>query len=283
MFTTHTPVPAGHDAFPFHLVEKHLAGCWGTLGANRDRFLALGAYDNGGGPQFNMTALALRSAGSINAVSQLHGEVTRAMWAPMWPDVAGSRAAGRARSPTACTCRRGSPADLARPVRDATSAPTGSTATTTRRCGTACWRFPTRSCGRVRQSLRRYLFTFVRERARQRWIEEHVGIAARRRRRHAARSRRADDRLRAPLHRLQAAGADLPRSRAARAHPERAPAGRCRSSSPASRIRPTTSASTTCSASTGARSIRCSAAASRSSTTTTCTSRTSSCRAATSG
>ena len=32
VFTTHTPVPAGHDAFPFHLVEKHLAGCWGTLG-----------------------------------------------------------------------------------------------------------------------------------------------------------------------------------------------------------------------------------------------------------
>ena len=42
VFTTHTPVAAGHDAFQFHLVEKHLAGCWGTLGANRDRFLALG-------------------------------------------------------------------------------------------------------------------------------------------------------------------------------------------------------------------------------------------------
>ncbi|PYR22919.1 MAG: alpha-glucan phosphorylase, partial [Acidobacteria bacterium] len=87
IFTTHTPVPAGHDAFPFHLVEKHLAGCWGTLGANRDRFLALGAYDNGGGPQFNMTALAIRSSGSTNAVSQLHGEVTRAMFGPMWPDL----------------------------------------------------------------------------------------------------------------------------------------------------------------------------------------------------
>ena len=42
VFTTHTPVPAGHDAFPFHLVEKHLAGRWGTLGEHRDRFLALG-------------------------------------------------------------------------------------------------------------------------------------------------------------------------------------------------------------------------------------------------
>src|SRR5216683_4891120 len=87
VFTTHTPVPAGHDAFPFQLVEKHLAGLWGTLGSNRDRFMALGAYDNGSGMQFNMTALAIRSSGSTNAVSQLHGEVTRAMFAPMWPDV----------------------------------------------------------------------------------------------------------------------------------------------------------------------------------------------------
>src|SRR3954454_22545936 len=85
VFTTHTPVPAGHDAFPFSMVEKHLASCWGTLGANRERFLALGSYDNGAGEQFNMTALAIRSAGSTNAVSQLHGEVTREMFAPMWP------------------------------------------------------------------------------------------------------------------------------------------------------------------------------------------------------
>src|SRR5205085_9896525 len=84
----HTPVAAGHDAFPFHLVEKHLAGAWGTLGGNRDKFLALGSYDAGGGPQFNMTALALRSAGATNAVSRLHGQVTRSMWGPIWPGVA---------------------------------------------------------------------------------------------------------------------------------------------------------------------------------------------------
>ena len=39
VFTTHTPVPAGHDAFPFNLVETHLAGCWGSLGEYRDRFM----------------------------------------------------------------------------------------------------------------------------------------------------------------------------------------------------------------------------------------------------
>ncbi|MDA1306387.1 MAG: alpha-glucan family phosphorylase [Acidobacteria bacterium] len=88
VFTTHTPVPAGHDAFPFHLVEQHLSGSWGSMGAERDHFLALGTYDNGVGPQFNMTALAMRSAGAINAVSQLHGEVTRTMFAPLWPDLA---------------------------------------------------------------------------------------------------------------------------------------------------------------------------------------------------
>ena len=60
VFTTHTPVPAGHDAFKFQLVEKHLAGAWGSLGPIDREFLALGSYDNGNGPQFNMTALALR-------------------------------------------------------------------------------------------------------------------------------------------------------------------------------------------------------------------------------
>ena len=85
VFTTHTPVAAGHDAFAFHLVEEHLASCWGGLGRHREALLALGQYDSGGGPLFNMTALAMRTASSINAVSQLHGTVTRQMWAPLWP------------------------------------------------------------------------------------------------------------------------------------------------------------------------------------------------------
>ena len=85
VFTTHTPVAAGHDAFSFQTVETHLASCWGTLGPNRDRVLALGSHDAGGGMQFNMTALALRSSGRVNAVSRLHGEVTRAMWGAIWP------------------------------------------------------------------------------------------------------------------------------------------------------------------------------------------------------
>ena len=78
---------AGHDAFPFHLVETHLAGAWGDLGGYREQFLALGHHDSGGGPMFNMTALAMRASGAINGVSRLHGEVTKRMWQSIWPSV----------------------------------------------------------------------------------------------------------------------------------------------------------------------------------------------------
>ncbi len=91
VFTTHTPVPAGHDAFPFQLVEKYLAGSWGEIGQHRQRFLALGEYDNGTGPLFNMTALAMRTSAHVNGVSALHGTVTRSMWQPIWPDVPSDR------------------------------------------------------------------------------------------------------------------------------------------------------------------------------------------------
>jgi starch phosphorylase len=81
VFTTHTPVAAGHDAFPIPMVDAHLAGCWDGLAQHREAFLALGRHDGGGGPFFNMTALALRTAGRVNGVSRRHGEVTREAWA----------------------------------------------------------------------------------------------------------------------------------------------------------------------------------------------------------
>ncbi len=174
MFTTHTPVPAGHDAFPFHLVEKHLAGAWGTLGSHRERFLALGAYDNGSGPQFNMTALAIRSAGSTNAVSQLHGQVTRAMFAPMWPDLPEAQ-----RPVSAVTNGVHVPTWIAGELSDLFSKYLGND-WLERHDDPALWdgvlTIPDQELWAVRQSLRRYLFTFVRDRARHRWVEEHVGI-----------------------------------------------------------------------------------------------------------
>lgn len=87
LFTTHTPVPAGHDAFPFQLVEKHFDGYWQSLGLDREAFLSLGEHADGyGGVKFNMTALALRLAGYRNGVSQMHGRVSRSMWNSLWPD-----------------------------------------------------------------------------------------------------------------------------------------------------------------------------------------------------
>lgn len=86
VFTTHTPVPAGHDAFPFHLVETQFAGYWEELGLDREQFFALGEHPDGGSPNFNMTALALRLSGRCNGVSRLHGRVSRQMWHSMWPD-----------------------------------------------------------------------------------------------------------------------------------------------------------------------------------------------------
>ncbi len=86
VFTTHTPVPAGHDAFPFQMVETHFAGYWDSLGLDREQFFALGEHPDGGAPNFNMTALALRLSNRCNGVSQLHGKVSRQMWHSMWPD-----------------------------------------------------------------------------------------------------------------------------------------------------------------------------------------------------
>jgi glycogen phosphorylase len=165
VFTTHTPVAAGHDAFPFNLVEQHLAGCWGTLGAYRDRFMQLGAYDNGSGMQFNMTALALRTAKSVNAVSQLHGVVTREMWGPIWPGLA----------------------EEARPVRSLTNGIHEPTwlfddylpgdwreRHDEQSIWAAAQAIPDEALWAARNSLREFLFAFIRDRARQRWRYEQV-------------------------------------------------------------------------------------------------------------
>jgi starch phosphorylase len=175
IFTTHTPVPAGHDAFPFSLVETHLAGAWGTLGAYREQFLALGHYDNGSGSLFNMTALALRTSNFVNGVSQLHGQVTRDMWAPIWPGVDNDHRPVRAITngvhvPTWMSMEMTNLLDEYLPGnwRDNVDDP-------------GVWegvsRIPDERLWEARQALRTYLFAFIRERARQRWKDEHVTAA----------------------------------------------------------------------------------------------------------
>ena len=87
VFTTHTPVPAGHDVFPFSLMEKYFRSYWPTLGLDHDAFLQLGIHPNEPHAGFNMTAFALRMSGFHNGVSKRHGEVARRMWQSLWPEV----------------------------------------------------------------------------------------------------------------------------------------------------------------------------------------------------
>lgn len=85
VFTTHTPVAAGHDAFSTELMDKYFAGYLPRLGLDRDALLALGRHPHDDG-RFHMSALAMRMADARNAVSQRHGVVARRMWKDMWPD-----------------------------------------------------------------------------------------------------------------------------------------------------------------------------------------------------
>jgi starch phosphorylase len=85
-FTTHTPVPAGHDEYDPAMMREYLAPYAHRLRISETDLLALGqAKPGGSNQQFVMTVLGLRLAKHKNAVSKLHGEVTRQMWKDLWP------------------------------------------------------------------------------------------------------------------------------------------------------------------------------------------------------
>jgi len=88
IFTTHTPVKAGHDVFPFELMGKYFQDYCLALGLEHDSFLQLGVHPDEPRSGFNMTAFALRMAAHLNGVSRMHGAVARKMWKNLWPDVA---------------------------------------------------------------------------------------------------------------------------------------------------------------------------------------------------
>jgi glycogen phosphorylase len=88
VFTSHTPVAAGHDYFPPALMDRYFAPVVRRLGISRSEFLGLGRKDPGNDEEdFCMTVLALRLASFSNGVSQLHGVVSRRMWNPIWNGV----------------------------------------------------------------------------------------------------------------------------------------------------------------------------------------------------
>jgi starch phosphorylase len=87
IFTTHTPVAAGNDAFNFELVDTYFGEFWPQLRLDRDAFHDLAREENGWGSAFSMTVLALRLSTQRNGVSKLHGEVSRRMWQFLWPEL----------------------------------------------------------------------------------------------------------------------------------------------------------------------------------------------------
>ena len=87
VFTTHTPVPAGHDRFDAGLVEETLGPLRNQLGLSQEDFMALGRVNPKDNDEtFCMTVLGLRMSRYRNAVSNLHRHVSRDMWRSVWPD-----------------------------------------------------------------------------------------------------------------------------------------------------------------------------------------------------
>ncbi len=87
VFTTHTPVPAGNDAFSRQLIEKYMGDFPAKIGLDFDTFMSFGQFRLSPDEPFSMTILALRSSRHANGVSALHGEVSRGLWKDVWAGV----------------------------------------------------------------------------------------------------------------------------------------------------------------------------------------------------
>ncbi len=87
VFTTHTPVTAGHDRFSPELVETHLGLVREKLGLSHEEFMAQGRVNPSDPSEpFCMTVLALKNSRQANGVSALHGDISRRMWRGLWPN-----------------------------------------------------------------------------------------------------------------------------------------------------------------------------------------------------
>jgi starch phosphorylase len=84
LYTVHTPVPAGHDYFDEHLIQKYLAPIVERIGIPWSRFMDMGRANPGSDEKFSMSVFALNTAQEANGVSELHGTVSQQMFQPVW-------------------------------------------------------------------------------------------------------------------------------------------------------------------------------------------------------
>ncbi|HEY4000209.1 MAG TPA: alpha-glucan family phosphorylase, partial [Candidatus Xenobia bacterium] len=87
VFTTHTPVSAGHDVFSEEMMERYFYRFWHALDIPKERFLALGHAPQESAARFSMTILAMHTARGVNGVSKLHAVVSKGLWKDLWPGV----------------------------------------------------------------------------------------------------------------------------------------------------------------------------------------------------
>lgn len=85
VFTTHTPVPAGHDRFSYDSMRDLLGKFWSTTGLSMDQLMPMGrVHPAEPSESFTMTVLALKMSRAANAVSELHGHTSREMWKELY-------------------------------------------------------------------------------------------------------------------------------------------------------------------------------------------------------
>jgi len=166
IFTTHTPVPAGHDVFSFNEIEQVTGPFWNTMGLTREQFMAFGQP----GPQdqhYGMTVLALRMAGRVNGVSARHREESRRIWRWVWNN---KPAAEIPIGYVTNGVHLGT--WMARPIRDLLTeslGPDWEPEAESAAVGAAVRRIDDERLWAAHEGLRHLLFHYIREEARHRW------------------------------------------------------------------------------------------------------------------
>ena len=174
IFTTHTPLSAGTDIFPFPLFEKYFSQAYAQFGTDRDGLLQLGVYPPDPGAGFNMTVFALRMTKFCNAVSKKHAEVARQIWTSVWPGKERGRSPDRLDYEWRSSAHvdgslwaATSDGQVCGPGLDSASGPSPAS-------GNWSDSIPDAELWRVRRRLKNELIVEINERARDRWQKKSI-------------------------------------------------------------------------------------------------------------
>jgi starch phosphorylase len=170
IFTTHTPVPAGNEEFPDWLIDRYFNAYWGQLGLNREQFIDLARKP--GTQNFGMSILAIRLSHKQNAVSELHGQVSRSMWQFLFPNTPVERVPIGSITNGVHTGTW-----LARQMKvlyDRTLGPNWQDELDDPSLWQSIYALPDDELWTTRRMLKRKLASYIRERARAQWVTTNV-------------------------------------------------------------------------------------------------------------